>query len=98
MVYDRYRTAPWPVDPVPAVGPGTGGIGITWPRITLTGSTVDPLTALDAFEELCAAAKKLDAILGLPDCEDPTKAEWLTKVKEQVRQHELEKLEKRLNK
>lgn len=34
-------------------------------------------TALDLLEELIAKAKELDGALGLTDCEDPKKGEWL---------------------
>ena len=74
-----------------------------WPTITPnvweTTTTFTPekqATALEAFEELCKAARKLDDLLGLADCEDPTKSEWLKKVKEQVREHEISKIDDRL--
>ena len=89
MVFDRYRT--WPG---PTTVPGTG----TYPFVpdTITFTPIQEKTALDAFEELCAAARKLDEILGLPDCEDPKKAEWLESVRARVREHELSKIEQRL--
>ena len=93
MIHDHYR----PVWSSPQTVPGTsthpwelGNIEI------LRNLTVPEKTALDAFEELCAAARKLDEILGLPDCEDPKKAEWLESVRERVRQHELDKINERL--
>jgi len=66
----------------------------TWTQTNL----VPPKTPLDLFEELCEAAKRLDAALGLADCEDPSKMEWLEKVKQQVRDHEVKKVENRLSK
>jgi hypothetical protein len=55
-------------------------------------------TALEAFEKLVAAAAELDRVLGLTDCEDPAKAEWLDSVRERVHQHELANINKRLSK
>ena len=55
-------------------------------------------TPLDLFEALVEAAKRLDEALGLADCEDPSKMEWLEKVKQQVRDHEVKKVETRLSK
>jgi len=92
MVFDRYRT--WPE---PQILPGTGTTPLNpWVPDNLTFTLAQEKTALDAFEELCAAARKLDKILGLPDCEDPKKAEWLAEVRERVRQHELDKINERL--
>jgi hypothetical protein len=92
MVMDQYRPT-WPAPNTTPVVPWDG-TGITFPTITFTPA--QEKTALEAFEELCAAARKLDEILGLPDCEDPKKAEWIESVRARVREHELAKIEERL--
>ena len=84
-----------PVDPYIYPDTGTAPYNPFIPD-TITFTPVQEKTALDAFEELCAAARKLDEILGLPDCEDPKKAEWLESVRQRVREHELAKIEERL--
>ena len=90
---DQYR----PTWPAPQIIPGTGTTPVNpWIPGTITFTPAQEKTALDAFEELCAAARKLDEILGLPDCEDPMKAEWLESVRARVREHELAKIEERL--
>lgn len=93
MIHEHYQST-WPF---PTIVPGTGTAPYN-PFIpdTITFTTIQEKTALEAFEELCAAARKLDEILGLPDCEDPKKAEWLESVRSRVREHELAKIEQRL--
>lgn len=98
MVYDKYNKAwPWEVTPTITV-PEVVETGIPWTGTGTTYPSVPEATALEAFERLCEAAKALDAILGLPDCHDPRKAEWLKEVKERVRQHEIQKIADRLDK
>ncbi len=41
-------------------------------------------------------ARRLDAVLGLPDCEDPAKTAWLEEVRARVRAHERAKIDTRL--
>ena len=94
MIHDRYRRT-WPVLPGTIV-PGTGTAVEPWVPDQIKWTPTQEKTALDAFEELCAAARKLDEILGLPDCEDPKKAEWLESVRQRVREHELKKIDERL--
>ena len=92
MVMDYGRTN-WPWNPqTPTAVPNTTG----WE--TFTTPHVNETTALEAFEKLVAAAAELDRVLGLADCEDPAKAAWLDSVRERVRQHELAKIDQRLNK
>lgn len=53
-------------------------------------------TALDLLEQLMDVARRLDAVLGLPDCEDPQKTAWLEEVRARVREHERAKIDARL--
>lgn len=53
-------------------------------------------SAIELFEEIVRLTKKLDAVLGLPDCESAHKTEWMEKVRERIRQAEAAKLDKRL--
>lgn len=70
-----------------------------WTIDTVTNTVSPPKKApLDLFEELVEVAKRLDQALGLADCEDPSKMEWLEKVKKQVKDHEVNKIENRLSK
>jgi len=55
-----------------------------------------PRTVLELFEEVIAAARKLDKALGLPDCDTAAKTDWIKKLRKQVRDHELSKMEERL--
>jgi hypothetical protein len=41
--------------------------------------------ALDALKAILEAVKALDAKLGLPDCEDPKKLEWMESVERRVK-------------
>lgn len=91
MIHDHYQPT-WPAPNTTPVVPWDPKITITSPPFT----AAQEKTALEAFEELCAAARKLDEILGLPDCEDPKKAEWLESVRQRVREHELKKIDERL--
>jgi len=88
MIFEQY----YPIQPykwVPQVWDNT---------VKLTYDAVKPKTPLDIFEELVAKAKELDDALGLADCEDPKKMAWLDKVRKTVKDHELKKIEDRLNK
>lgn len=67
---------------------------LDWSGITFTPA--QEATALEKFEELMKVAKELDALLGLPDCEDPEKTGWLEEVRERVREHERAKVDERL--
>ena len=93
MVMDMGRTS-WPWNP--PVGSPIQPVTVPFDNTGWTIATTDESIALQAFEELIAAAEKLDRILGLADCEDPEKAKWLDAVRERVRQHEFEKVNTRL--
>ena len=82
----------WPWNPLTPTVPDTNWTG------TFVMPQVPEKDALEIFERLVATARELDEALGLADCEDPKKAEWLEQVRERVRQHELAKLEQRLSK
>jgi thiamine pyrophosphate-dependent acetolactate synthase large subunit-like protein len=43
---------------------------------------------LDMMKEILAALKKLDAALGLANCEDPKKAEWIQAVEKRIKESE----------
>ena len=94
MVMDMGRTS-WPWNP--PVGSPIQPVTVPFNTTDWTIATTDEATALQAFEELIAAAEKLDRILGLADCEDPEKAKWLDAVRERVRQHEASKVDRRLD-
>ena len=47
--------------------------------------------AFEMLKELIERTKKLDAKLGLPDCEDPKKAEWMADIERRVKALEDEK-------
>jgi hypothetical protein len=84
MIYDYGRTIHddnWAIIPYP----GTSG--------NITTTTRSPL---DIFDELVRLAGELDRALGLADCEDPSKAKWLDRVREQVRKHERKRIDQRL--
>lgn len=68
----------------------------TWPTTTVQWTVQREKDALDLFEEIIGLTKKLDAILGLPDCESAHKTEWMNAVRERIRKHEAEKVERRL--
>ena len=93
MMGDQYRKV-WPdpyiIPQMPYYPPQPG--------TTITFTPTKEETALDLLEQLMALAKKLDKVLGLPDCEDPEKTEWIKEVRERVRKHEIEKIDKRLKK
>lgn len=92
-VYDQFNTT-WPASNIAPVVPWDWTGIINFPTITFIPA--QEKTALEAFEELRAAACKLDEILGLPDCEDLKKSEWLETIRARVREHELAKIEERL--
>jgi len=89
MIYDNFRQIPdvqWTTYPGLSTSPFQP-LGFKAPR-----------TPLEIFENLVEVAKELDTALGLADCEDPKKGEWLEKIREIVKQHEIEKIEERLKK
>ena len=53
-------------------------------------------SAVQLFQEIVALTKKLDTLLGLEDCEDPKKMEWLDKIKQQIIDAEKKKVEDQL--
>lgn len=60
------------------------------------GNYPRPKTLLDLFEEAVAAVRRLDAALGLADCDTAEKTEWMKKLRKAVRDHERAELDKRL--
>lgn len=66
-----------------------------WQVFSHSLEATDPL---EIFDELVRVAARLDAALGLPDCDDPRKVAWLEATREAVRKHKLAELERRLQK
>lgn len=95
MITDAYGTGgkPWspapfpdpvpqPINPVPPITPGVAPI-IPWQTQQVVVHKWDR-EALDMLRAVLAMLKKLDAKLGLADCEDPKKAEWMKEIERQV--------------
>jgi uncharacterized small protein (DUF1192 family) len=92
MVYDHYRPLipTWPVpviEPVPVQPSETAPLPIFYPlgppQPEPPKITVDPVwlaQLLKDFREAVDAAKKVDALTGQPDCEDPEKAKLEARV------------------
>lgn len=89
-IHDHYK----PLWPQPTIQPGQVYVGE--PNRIVTWTVGHEKTALDLFEEIIGLTKKLDALLGLPDCESAHKTEWMNGVRDRIRQHEAEKVERRL--
>lgn len=83
-VTDHYGQ--WPINPFqPPVPPQPVTIKpLDWTQAAPVSLPWDRET-VKMLEEILERLKKLDAALGLPDCEDPKKQEWLKRVKKAVK-------------
>lgn len=88
MVFDRYEKV-WPA-PKPFEFPREFNLQDMRKVITTQK------TAIELFQEIVTLTKKLDEMLGLPDCEDPKKMEWLEKIKAQIIELEKKRVEDQL--
>ncbi len=91
MIFDKYGPT-WPL--VPKEDPWKKVIedALTPRRLSIE----EHKTAIQLFQEIVKLTKKLDEMLGLPDCEDPAKMEWLEKIKAQIIEAEKKKVEEQL--
>lgn len=89
-VHDHYRDK-FPLPGLP---------GPVWPAgipFQPASASFVPKDAVDLFEELVELTKRLDRMLGLPDCESAHKTAWMEELRQLVRQHEASKVEERLS-
>jgi hypothetical protein len=70
-VSDHYNQTPWTIPP------------FEWPKVAPVDLNWTP-EAMKLLKELIVKVKELDAKLGLPDCEDPKKAEWMKSIEKRL--------------
>jgi hypothetical protein len=92
---------PW-IYPAPTAVPFTpappGGILPTFPFPYVP--PVDPsklLIDMKEYSELIEKARKLDELLGQPDCPDPEKEAWIAKLEERIRRLEAADAQREFN-
>lgn len=78
--WQQPRTVPGPFLPQSFQWPPAAPVTLPWTK-----------EALDMLKELIERTKQLDAKLGLPDCEDPKKAEWMQAIEARLKALEDEK-------
>ena len=71
MVLD-YGRKQWPLEGTP--------VQPQWPQIPTWPTQLPTKQELDEFRRLLEQARQFDKIAKQPDCEDPTKVEWLKRL------------------
>lgn len=88
MTFDHYGSGGTPIVPQVPIPwspnpPSLPPQPFDWPKAAPAALPWDP-DALKLLREAIDLIRKLDAKLGLPDCEDPKKAVWLAEVERKV--------------
>lgn len=62
-----------------------------WPTYPTVSPPAPTPEQWEAFRELVEKARKFDELAGQPDCEDPTKAEWMAEIEARIAALEAER-------